>query len=119
ILLRPRDIRYDEKVPLAVWIDELTWSDARAALAKNARVAMIVTRRPPDAAFWKAIPELAWLDTHRTFVVAPQPLAVPGPLAPVIITADPALAGDRYRRDGNVVSVPPAVIQSFSAGFIA
>ena len=119
ILLRPRDLRYDEKVPLAVWIGELAWSDARAALAKSARVAMIVTRRPPGEAFWKAVAELPWIDARRLFVVAPQPVTVAPAIAPVIITADPAVAGGQYRRDGNVVSVPPAVIQSFSAGFIA
>jgi hypothetical protein len=122
ILLRPRDIRYEEKLPLAVWIGDFAWSDARAALAKNARVAMIVTRRPPDETFWKAVAELPWIDVRRTFLVAPQPVAATpaaSPLAPVIITAGRAVAGGQYRRDGNVVSVPPAVIQSFAAGFIA
>jgi len=120
ILLRPRDIRYDEKIPLAVWLDDFEWSDARAALAKNARAAIIVIRKAPDAAFWKSVADLPWIDGRRIFVVAPGGVpTVEGIPAPVVITADAALGGGHYRRDGNVVSVPPAVIQSFSAGFIA
>jgi hypothetical protein len=119
ILLRPRDIRYGEKLPLVVWVaDDFSWSDARAALLTSARVAVIVTTRPPDAALWRVAEGIGWADPSRTFLVDghPAPAAHPGM---VIITGDPALAAGRYQRRGNLVAVPPAVVQSFAAGYIA
>lgn len=115
IVLHPRDIRYDEKLPLVVWAaDDFSWSDARAALLTRARVAVVVTTRPPDAELWRAIEGIAWMDAGRAFVVgasANRPGAT-------VIAADPALTG-RYERRGSLVAVPPAVVQSFAAGYIA
>jgi hypothetical protein len=37
----------------------------------------------------------------------------------LVIEPDDSLPAGRYRRAGNVVSVAPAAIQSFAAGFIA
>jgi len=117
MLLRPRDLRYAEKLPIVVWLaDDDRWSDERAALMKNARVAMIVTRGAPDEELWKNIAATTWLDPDRLFVVAPQGGA---PGKGTVITADPALTAGRYRRTGPVVAVSPAVVQSFAAGFIA
>lgn len=120
IVLHPREIRYDEKLPLVVWVDDaFSWSDARAALLEKARVAVVITKHAPDAALWQAAAQTAWLDPKRTFVVTPSPLS-PHPSAPsTIITADPAIPPARSLRHGLVVTVAPAVLQSFAAGFIA
>lgn len=118
IVLRPQGVRYGEKLPLVVWIDDepFAWSDARAELLRNARVACVVTRRAPADALWRAARETAWIDASRVFVVTPRAVDVPNAL---IITGDPALGAGRYRRSGGVVAVPPAVVQSFAARFIA
>lgn len=120
ILLRPREIRYDEKLPLAVWVaDDFSWSDARAALLTDARMAVIVTKRPPDSELWAAVTSTPWMDASRSFLVeadGTKERAVPA--RTVLITGAPTPAG-RYTRKGNVVAVPPAVVQSFAAGYIA
>jgi hypothetical protein len=117
VLLRPRDVRYDEKLPLVVWrAADLAWSDERAALLRSARVALVVTRDLPDEAFWRAAQAVPWLDTKRVFVVAPNAAPIPNA---TLITTDQALAAGHYSRRGSVVAVPPAVVQSFAAGFIA
>jgi hypothetical protein len=119
IVLHPRDLRYNEKLPLVVWkADDFSWSDARAALLTKARVAVVVTTRPSGAELWTAADKTAWLDPSRVFIVgeAAQGSASGRPGA-TVITADPALTG-RYERRGNIVAVPPAVVQSFAAGYI-
>jgi len=122
ILLRPRDLLYTERLPLVVWVaDDLAWSDARAALLTNARVAVVVTGRWPED-LWRAVAATSWLDSSRAFVVDGrltvsdrQPASPPT----VVIAADPALEAGHYRRQGNLVAVAPAVVQSFAAGYIA
>src|SRR3954447_413172 len=46
-VMRPNAMRYNEKLPLVVWIDPkpYAWSDARTALMRNARVAIAITPR--------------------------------------------------------------------------
>jgi hypothetical protein len=113
VILRPQDLTYNEKIPVVVWISEdFGWSDARAALLRNARVAAVVTRQPPGEDLWRRVRETAWLDATRRFVVGssdPQAMSIVG---------DAAVPAGRYRRKGRVVAVAPAVVQSFAAGFI-
>ena len=115
LLLRPRDIRYDEKLPVVVWVGDSAWNDARAKLIREARVAMIVTKDVNEE-LWKRMGETQWMSGERVFVVSPF-----SPPAGEKVAGGTTwiLGGERYRRDGNVVTVPPAVIQSFAAGFIA
>ncbi|HEX2059594.1 MAG TPA: hypothetical protein VHK90_02535 [Thermoanaerobaculia bacterium] len=112
--LRPHDLAYGEKLPAVIWAGaDLAWSDARAALMKNARVASIVTVGEPNAQVWEAVGKTAWIDASRVYVVGtqrPQTLSIIG---------DASLPPGRYRRRANVVAVAPAAIQSFAAGFIA
>lgn len=112
--LRPRDLRYEERVPVVVWVaDRIAWSDARAALMRNARVASIVVTRTPDADFWKRVRETAWVDASKIYTVngtAPDGIS---------FIADGGVPAGRYRRTGNVVAAAPAAIQSVAAGFIA
>lgn len=111
--LRPLDVRYNEKLPVAIWVAErFDWSDARAALMKNARVATIVTTALDDE-LWRRVGETAWLDASRVFVVNGRRDGATS------IVADPALPPGRYRGLGSDVAVAPAAIQSFAAGFIA
>ncbi|HEV7241060.1 MAG TPA: hypothetical protein VGQ36_17615 [Thermoanaerobaculia bacterium] len=113
-LFRPRDLRYGEKVPLVVWIaDRFAWSDARAALMQNARVASIVVTRAPDEAFWTSVRATTWLDASKIYVVNGR---VPDAIS---FVADASVPAGRYRRSGNVVAAAPAAIQSVAAGFIA
>ncbi len=118
IALRPQDPRYGEKFPVVVWVAErFEWSDARAALMQNGRVAVLVTTRPPDGELWKAIRESPWADQARVFLVGTSGGSLPAGVVQII--GDPSVPAGRYRRSGTVVSVSPAAIQSFAAGFIA
>jgi hypothetical protein len=113
-VLRPRNLRYDEKLPVVVWVaDRFAWSEPRAALMRDARVASIVVRRPPDADLWKSVRETAWLDPAKIYVVngtTPEGMG---------FIADAGIPAGRYRHKGNVVAAAPAAIQSVAAGFIA
>lgn len=109
--LRPVDLRYEEKLPVVVWVaDRFEWSDARAALLRNARVALIVTRDYDDAVR-KTITETAWMDATRVYGVNAS--------AGISVVADPSVPPGRYRRAGDGIAVAPAAIQSVAAGFIA
>jgi hypothetical protein len=125
ILLRPRDLRYDEKIPLVVWVaEDLAWNDARAALLANARVALVVTQSWPGEDLGRAATMAGWLDASPKFIVDARRAATadrrpPTADSPLVIAADPALPAGSYRRRGNLVTVPPAVVQSFAAGYIA
>jgi hypothetical protein len=124
ILIQPLDLRYNEKVPLVIWRDDdvLAWNDARAELMRNARVAIVVTNKPPDAAIVDKAGQNPIIDASRTFVVEQTPLSAPIALTGVSvlqIRGDSAMRANRYRRDGNVVTVPAAVVESFAARFIA
>lgn len=121
LVLRPRDVRYDEKLPLVVWVDDaFSWSDARTALLKHARAAVVITKNLPDAGLWTAVAQTKWLDPARTYIVTPTPLSPqPSALSPQIVTADPAVPPGRYLSQHRIVTVAPAVLQSFAAGFIA
>lgn len=115
IVLRPRDIRYDEKLPLVVWLaDDFSWSDARASLLSNARAAVVITTRTPSAELWRAAEATTWIDASRAFVVG----GAPGGRGWTVITGDPKRTSG-YERRGKLVAVPAAVVQSFAAGYIA
>jgi hypothetical protein len=130
LVMRPDDMRYNEKLPIVLWLDPhpFAWSDARAALMRNARVAIAIAPQA-SGAFWDEIPKVAWIDTARKYVVnpaTPQPsnqatgqLINPATGQPTLITPDPSIPSGRYRRAGNTVSTSPAVVQSFAAAFIA
>ena len=121
--LRPFDMPYGEKLPVVLWVaDRFDWSDERAALLKNARVAVIVAAKI-DGELWRLLRDTTWLDSSRIYVVEPQASSpVDKEAAPdgaLIIVPDATLASGHYRQDGNRVAVAPAAIQSFAAGFIA
>ena len=112
--LRPRELHYDEKLPVVVWVtDGFGWSDARARLMRDARVASIVTTRAPDADFWKNVSGAKWLDASKLYVVNGS---APGAIS---FIGDASIPIGRYRQTGNVVAAAPAAIQSVAAGFIA
>ena len=124
MLLRPRDLTYDEKLPLVVWLaDDFAWNDARASLLTNARVAVVVTKSWPGEDLWRAAAGAAWLNPTDVFVVdgrtATADRGLPAADSTVLIAGDPALGTGHYRRQGNIVAVAPAVVQSFAAGYIA
>lgn len=117
LLLRPRELAYDERLPLVIWeTADFAWNDARAALLRNARVAMVLTANADDAAVWKAIEGTPWIDRKRAFVVGSRMAAA---ASATQLLPDSTRMSNQYRRLGNVVTVAPAVIQSFAAGFIA
>lgn len=118
LALRPHDPLYSEKFPVVVWVAErFDWSDARAALLQEARVAVLVTTRPPGAELWKTVEKTPWLDSSRVFVVGVA--AGAGAPPAVSIVPDASLPEGSYRRTDSSVAVSPAAIQSFAAGFIA
>jgi len=119
LVMRPNAMRYNERLPLVVWLDRspFAWSDARAALMRNARVAIAIAPAVSDV-FWRDIANVAWIDSKRTYIVGNP--ATQQPSNPVTrITADPNLPPNRYTRSGNTLSAPPAVVQSFAAAYIA
>lgn len=119
VILRPRDIRYGERLPVVVWAgDDQRWNDARAALMKRSRVAMIVTAGTPGEAVWTEVARTPWMDGATVFVVDPSGRT---PRAPgrFLIAGDAQLGAWELRRTSAGAAVSPAVVQSFAAGFIA
>jgi hypothetical protein len=118
VLLRPAALRYNEKLPLVVWVDPkpFRWSDERAALLRSARVAIAIA---PDAdTALRNVASTPWIDGAKTYIVAGE--ATPQSTSPAtIIRAGRSLAPHTYVRRGAVVEAPAAVVQSFAAAFIA
>jgi WD40-like Beta Propeller Repeat len=96
-VIRPPDLRYNERVPLVVWTGEespYVWDDDRARLHTTVRVASAMTPRDAgtlDDAFWKALRGLPWIDPDKIYVVSPGPL--PAKLAKAIGTSGPEAWG--------------------------
>lgn len=117
IVLRPRQLSYDEKLPVVVWQEpDFGWSDARAALMRAARVALVVTKAPPTRELWERVAATAWIDASRAYRVGEEGEA---PEHAVVIAADPALDPATYARHGGRVTAAPAVVQSLAARYIA
>jgi hypothetical protein len=120
-------MRYNETLPLVVWIDDhpLRWSDARAALMRNARVAIAVVPQSPDAAFWNEVSKTKWIDARKTyFVGAPgrTPAASEGAGRAAVYAYKPIIEDNSvkegfYREDSGAIRV--GKVQSFAAGYIA
>jgi hypothetical protein len=120
ISLRPNDLRYNEKLPVVVWLAQgrlNEWSDARAALLQRNRVALIVTTRLPDAAFWEKVRATPWVDAAQMFVVDPASRVREVPPNALRIAAGSVPAG-RYRRSGSAVLAERAVVESVAVGFV-
>jgi hypothetical protein len=115
LVMRPNAVRYNERLPLVVWIDPhpFAWSDARAQLMRSAHVAIAIAPMAGDA-FWSEVKNVPWIDSARTYIVNGV-----SDNAAMSIVADAAIPSHRYARRGKRVSVPPAVVQSFAAAFIA
>jgi hypothetical protein len=64
---------------------------------------------------WTSAAALPYVDARRAFIFG-RPCACG---EATVITSDVTVAAGRYRREGSVVTVAPAVVQSFAAGFIA
>jgi len=118
MVMRPSAMRYNERLPLVVWLDRspFAWSDARAALMRNARVAIAIAPEV-SATFWSESAKVTWIDNARTYVVGNA--ASQQRSNATIIKPDPSLPPNRYARRGNTVSASPAVVQSVAAAFIA
>jgi hypothetical protein len=116
LVMRPSAMRYNERLPLVVWFEDkpFAWSDARAALVRKARVAIAIAPKVSEA-FWSEVNAVAWIDNTRTYAVNRRQVGNAG----TIITDDPAIPAHRYIRRGNTLFVPPAVVQSFAAAYIA
>ncbi|MEK6374036.1 MAG: hypothetical protein AABO58_15220 [Acidobacteriota bacterium] len=126
LVLRPVALQYNETVPLVVWIDDdpLRWSDARAALMRDAKVAVAIVKDTPGEAFWNEVRKIKWIDMTRAVIVG-APSRAPAahgagraaarPYTSII--EDPTVPAGFYRDDGHVIRVRG--IQSFAAGYIA
>lgn len=122
LVMRPNDLHYGEKLPIVLWLDPhpFAWSDARAALTHNARVAIAIAAGGSNT-FWDEIAKTAWINPTRKYVVNPsaQQPGNPPTSPPTLITGDSRIPAGHYRRAGNTVSAPPAVVQSLAAAWIA
>lgn len=116
LVMRPISMRYNERLPLVVWIDArpFAWSDARARLMRDMRVAIAIAPSAGDA-FWSEVQNVPWIDSAKTYIVNGTMSWKPA----ISITGDANVPPHRYLRRGNSVAVPPAVVQSFAAAFIA
>ena len=114
IVLRPREMTYNEKVPLVIWLDDepFAWNDARAELMRMARVAIVITRRLTGPV-WDAAKATPWISASRAFVVGAN-----APNATAIVGDASVKSGD-IRDQGAMVAVAPALVPSFAAHFIA
>ncbi len=125
VSLRPDAIKYGEKLPLVIWVEDgdlNRWDDARATLMRDARVASLIVNSIPDAALLSVLRSTAWVDGSKMFVVDSR--AVPPAVGEVfpgvtIIRANSDVPPQTYRRKGEIIETPPGVVKSFSAGFIA
>jgi hypothetical protein len=116
LVMRPNAMRYNERLPLVIWFDDkpFAWSDARATLMRNARIAIAIAPKV-GAAFWSEVNAVPWIDSARTYAVN----ARQSTNAAIIINSDARIPAHRFVRRGNTLSVPPAVVQSFAAAYIA
>jgi hypothetical protein len=116
LVVRPSAMRYNEKLPLVVWqdADPLRWSDARAALLRNARVAIAIVSTPPSEAFWTEVKNTKWIDSERIYGVG---LITHHSSLITSIAEDPSVPNGFYRAEGREVRTRG--IQSFAAGYIA
>ena len=114
-VLRPNGVRYNEKVPLVVWItsDPNSWDAERGALEQKVRVACAVTTAAPGGAFWTAIRATPWIDASRTYIVGAQHAGA------TQIVADDSIPSGHYRIAHNVVRARGADVKSVARGFIA
>lgn len=111
LILRPRSLHYGERLPFVVWVADppWVWNDALAKLFRGARLACVVVRQAPDAAFWSAVDALRWVDRGRIFVVG-----IPSARGTSIVPAD--IPG--YRIAGKAVDVHRSDVESFAASWI-
>jgi hypothetical protein len=118
LVMRPNEMRYNEKLPLVIWLDPkpFAWNDARAALMRNARVAIAIAPSVDDNAI-AAIRSVPWIDGSRTYVVNGTDRQAN--VGATIIATDANLPLHHYTRRGNTLRVRPAVVQSFAAAYIA
>jgi hypothetical protein len=102
----PGDLRYGERVPLVVWLEEgrlWGWNQVRADLQQNLRIGTAVLARGTDQPGWLAalLSELRWADPARVFIVTGgrSPIAPGGVESAVILmrpeTDEPGWAAER------------------------
>ena len=122
LLMRPSSMRYEEKLPVVVWMTTgrlNEWDDARAALLQSTRAACIVTTGAPDETFWDRVRAIPWADTTRMFIVNPTANPITAPSGVIVISGSPDVASGRYRRKEGSILVAPAGVKSFAAGFVS
>jgi hypothetical protein len=115
LIIRPEAMHYGEKLPLVVWrtTGRNLWSDARAQLQRENRVACAIIDRDPDDAFWADMHLHPWIDLTRVFVVN-----APAPPGGTSIRGIVGAESGRVRIEGNSLLVPVDVVESFAAGTI-
>jgi hypothetical protein len=130
LMLHPSGVRYNEKIPLVDWRtgDRNEWSDARGALERDVTVACAVIDRDPDDAFWAAVASIPWIDSGHAYVIGVKMVAPAGvrvsqeaaaPAGATWVVPDASVPAGRYRKRDNIVSVAPALVQSFGAAWVA
>jgi len=120
-VLRPSSLRYNDKLPLVVWItdDPNAWDDERAALQQAAKIACAVASRSPREAFWAAVDETPWIDRTHVFVVGDAEDDARRGRPAIHFVADGSVPAGHYSVEDNFVRAPAAVVESVAGGFIA
>jgi hypothetical protein len=91
-------------------------------------MACAVIDHDPDDAFWTAVASIPWIDSGRAYVIgvkmaapagAPVPQNETVPAGTTWVVGDASVPAGRYRKRDNIVSVAPALVQSFGAAWVA
>ena len=124
LLLRPKGGAYGDRLPLVIWVSPAlsSWNRHRGRLQHRARVAALIVEDVTEET-WREVAALPWVGETYLVVGAPQSprsgpaqsAARPGALR---IVADESVPAGHYRREGNVLSAHPTVVESFAASFI-
>ena len=121
LLLRPKGGAYGEKLPLVIWQSPAinSWNPHRGRLLQQVRAAALVVDTMTGE-MWKDVAGLPWVG--EVFVVRAETAGAAAPAAAnpaaTFILANSSVPAGHYRRDGNVLSVDPTVVESFAAFFI-
>ncbi|HUP44027.1 MAG TPA: hypothetical protein VM779_00800 [Thermoanaerobaculia bacterium] len=119
LMLRPASLVYNERLPLVVWrtggrLNE--WSDARGALLRSGRIALLVVDAAAGDAVAQAIDRTSWIDRDRLFVVDPEGTAELA--GAVVVRGDAGVRAGFYRRDARGIAVHPGSVESTAVGYI-
>ena len=121
LLLRPAGGSYGEKLPLVIWVTPAinSWNPHRGRLLQKVRAAALVADDVTDE-MWKEAGGLPWVGEIYLVFGSSRRSAAQSAAPPTVlqVVPDESIPAGHYRREGNVLSAHPSVVESFAASFI-